>query len=230
MRTNITLISIICLLFGLLATGTAYQSRDRLLPDPRLTPGDVLDVSLSDICEPDYTKSVRDVPTSERQQVYAEYGIHHHAPHAYEVDHLIPLELGGSNSIRNLWPESYLSQPWNAHIKDRLENELHRLVCSGRLNLHTAQQDIAADWIKAYKRYFKTDISSTHRQLPTVGSILDRLRLPRSNHADAHASRVWVNLNSGIYWRPGTRYYGKTENGKYMSEADARKQGYRAAK
>lgn len=41
---------------------------------------------------------------------------------------------------------------------------------------------------------------------------------------------VWVNLDSGIYHRSGTRYYGKTKNGKYMSEADAVKAGYHAAK
>jgi competence protein ComEA len=41
---------------------------------------------------------------------------------------------------------------------------------------------------------------------------------------------VWVNLDSGVYHKEGTRYYGKTKNGKYMSEADALKAGYRAAK
>jgi hypothetical protein len=40
---------------------------------------------------------------------------------------------------------------------------------------------------------------------------------------------VWVNTESGIYHKPGTRYYGKTKQGKYMSEADAIKAGYRAA-
>lgn len=41
---------------------------------------------------------------------------------------------------------------------------------------------------------------------------------------------VWVNLDSGIYHYPGTRYYGKTKSGKYLSEADAIKAGYHAAK
>jgi len=43
------------------------------------------------------------------------------------------------------------------------------------------------------------------------------------------AGMVWVNTDSGIYHKPGTRYYGKTKQGKYMSEADAIKAGYRAA-
>jgi len=41
---------------------------------------------------------------------------------------------------------------------------------------------------------------------------------------------VWVNLDSGVYHYSNSRYYGKTKNGKYMSEADAQKAGYRAAK
>ena len=41
---------------------------------------------------------------------------------------------------------------------------------------------------------------------------------------------VWVNLDSGVYHYEGSRYYGKTKNGKYMSEADAEKAGYHPAK
>jgi hypothetical protein len=38
-----------------------------------------------------------------------------------------------------------------------LEEHLHQLVCAGRLDLPTAQRDIARDWIAAYKKYFHTD-------------------------------------------------------------------------
>jgi len=41
---------------------------------------------------------------------------------------------------------------------------------------------------------------------------------------------VWANLDSGVYHKEGTRWYGKTKNGKFMSEADAVKAGYRSAK
>ncbi len=40
---------------------------------------------------------------------------------------------GGSNSIKNLWPESHRTSPWNAQVKERLEGKLHELVCRGQL-------------------------------------------------------------------------------------------------
>jgi len=43
------------------------------------------------------------------------------------------------------------------------------------------------------------------------------------------AHQVWVNLDTGIYHKSG-RWYGKTKNGKFMSEADAKKAGYKASK
>ncbi len=42
-------------------------------------------------------------------------------------------------------------------------------------------------------------------------------------------AKVWVNENSGVYHCPGTRYYGKTKAGTFMTEAAARGKGYRAA-
>jgi hypothetical protein len=122
-------------------------------PDPALTPGDVLTTNLSRICQSGYTQTVRNVPESLKVQVYRTYGITHHAPGEFEVDHLISLELGGSNSLRNLWPESFVTKPLNAHVKDELENKLHELICSHQLPVAQAQQEIAQDWQAAYQKY-----------------------------------------------------------------------------
>jgi 5-methylcytosine-specific restriction endonuclease McrA len=70
-----------------------------------------------------------------------------------EVDHLISLELGGSNARSNLFPEAASPRP-GSHEKDRLENELHREVCSGDIGLRHAQRLIAGDWVAAYRARF----------------------------------------------------------------------------
>jgi len=130
-------------------------------PNSRLTPGATLEVTKEDVCTAGYTKKVRNVPVSVKRQVYAEYDTEY-VRGAYEVDHLIPLELGGSNSIRNLWPEPY-DLVWGAHVKDQLENRLHGLVCRESLPLETAQNWIAHDWIGAYRRVFHTKVPRIRR-------------------------------------------------------------------
>jgi hypothetical protein len=124
-----------------------------IVPDPAQTPGATLEVTAADICVPGYSKRVRNVPIEVKRQVYANYGIRRHEPGEYEVDHLISLELGGSNSIRNLWPQSFRTSPWNAYVKDALENELHRRVCARTIDLATAQHIIAQNWVAGYRTY-----------------------------------------------------------------------------
>jgi hypothetical protein len=123
------------------------------VPDPAKTPGATLEVTASDICVPGYSKKVRNVPIAVKHQVYASYGIRTHEPGEYEIDHLVNLDLGGSNSTRNLWPQSYRTSPWNARLKDALENELHRRVCAGTLDLTKAQRIIAQNWVMGYRIY-----------------------------------------------------------------------------
>jgi hypothetical protein len=114
-------------------------------PDPRLTPGATFPVTAARVCVSGYSSSVRSVSDAEKNAVYAEYGITSHAPDSYEVDHLISLELGGSNDIRNLWPEPYAGIG-GARSKDVIENELHAAVCSARISLGTAQAEIVRWW------------------------------------------------------------------------------------
>ena len=138
------------LLLGLTSSALAFTPPVK--PDPKLTPGDVLTTDRNVVCVPGYTKTVRNVPQSVKNEVYRRYGITSHAPAEYEVDHLISLELGGSNSIKNLFPEKY-NMVLGARVKDRLENKLHSLVCKGQLDLRVAQQAIASDWVAAYQQY-----------------------------------------------------------------------------
>lgn len=222
--------------------GNAPGSRDGspLLPDPRMTPGATLPVTVKDICVPGYTKKVRNVPASVKKQVYAEYGITSRRPGQFEVDHLISLELGGSNSVKNLWPQSYVTQPWNAHVKDQLENALHDDICAGRIPLQQAQQEIATDWIAAYRKHFHTNapLASAGRvRLPRTAPASDEDNVIATDSPSVRTAvlqspsggQVWVNLNSGKYFGQGSSHYGHTKRGQYMSEADAVRQGFVAA-
>lgn len=122
------------------------------LPDASCTPG-LFDPSLTRdvLCNATFTtKSIRNVPLSEKDAVYSEYGIVSHQPGEYEVDHVISLELGGSNDIANLWPEAAEPRP-GFHEKDLVENYLHKQVCSGAISLQDAQQKIATNWLQVYQ-------------------------------------------------------------------------------
>ncbi|HEX2914307.1 MAG TPA: HNH endonuclease signature motif containing protein [Chloroflexia bacterium] len=123
-----------------------------LYPDPNLTPGDVFPgVTAKEVCVSGYTKTVRDVSTAEKQEVLNRYHLAYEAG-KYEVDHFIPLELGGSNDLKNLWPEPYSPLP-GARQKDKVENALHQAVCDGKMSLPQAQQIIRQDWYAYYLQH-----------------------------------------------------------------------------
>lgn len=124
------------------------------LPNRQFTYGSaLLDTSKESICVVGYTKKVRKVSFSKKKRVFSLYKEVNSNKDSYEVDHLIPLGLGGSNEVSNLWPQSYTTYPWNAHTKDALENKLRNLVCQNKLDIHQAQYEISTDWIKTYKKY-----------------------------------------------------------------------------
>jgi hypothetical protein len=139
--------------FAVYERGMSRRTGDLSTPRNSLTPGETRNVTVDDVCRGTHEYTV---PVSVRQQVFREYGINDQRPNAYEMDYLITPELGGSSSIRNLWPQPY-SAVWNAHVKDELEDRLHGLVCSGQVDLATAQREISRDWIGAYKKYFHTN-------------------------------------------------------------------------
>jgi hypothetical protein len=63
-----------------------------------------------------------------------------------------------SNSeTRNLWPQGYDTQPWNARLKDRLENRIRVLVCSGNMSLSVGQAVFFGDWTEGYRRWIGPD-------------------------------------------------------------------------
>jgi hypothetical protein len=124
-------------------------------PDSQLTPGATVPVTRGEVCSSTTAMRVADIPVALKQRVFELYGLSRAQADGYELDYLITPELGGATDLRNLWPEPY-QDVWNAHVKDQLEDRLHRMVCRGDVDLATAQHDIATDWIAAYHKYFHT--------------------------------------------------------------------------
>ena len=127
------------------------------LPDPICTPGKTDDKVTQDnltttICHPGYTETVRPpvsyTNTLKKQQII-DYGYEDTNLSNYEEDHFISLERGGSpKDPGNLWPEPHGSP----NEKDKVENYLHTQVCSGKITLAEAQQEITKNWYAVYKQ------------------------------------------------------------------------------
>lgn len=138
----------------------------RPLPDPACTPGVVsADVSQDNldttICHPGYTKTIRP-PESETEAFKKKIMTAYQEPGSlgdYELDHLVSLELGGSNDAGNLWPERNDHPSGAINSKDLVENALNKAVCTHQVTLVAAQTAIATDWTTALP----------HLGLPPVG-------------------------------------------------------------
>lgn len=115
-------------------------------PIARYTPGTVaLGIGLADLCphlSPAWAGARRTLDAADRRLTLARYGVPAGVPVA-EVDHLVPRELGGADTVTNLWPQLHHDQDQR---KDRLENDLHAQVCAGRLELAEAQQRARTFW------------------------------------------------------------------------------------
>ena len=90
-------------------------------------------------------------------------------------------------------------------------------MCAGQLDLKTAQNEIASNWIEAYQKYVDKS--------PPAPKVRETSPAPAASTANA----VWVNTRSGKYWKPGSRFYGKTKQGEFMPELDALDRGYSPA-
>ena len=138
-------------------------------PDRALTPGSARLLSAADVCRQDNDDLDPRLSLEKQHAVFHAYRMNERASRAYQVDYLINPQLGGDDSLANLWPEPYHATVWNATAKDALETRLRGLVCSGQLDLQSAQRELADDWIAAYKKYFRTA-----RPVSTVAAVSAR--------------------------------------------------------
>ena len=131
------------------------------LPDPSCSPGAINPtLTLAVLKTKGFTtKCVRDQASSphDKQETYAWYKIKKPANNSgktqtCELDHIISLELGGADTVDNLWPQCgpakvALSKRFFKQ-KDAVENFLAREVKAGRMDLSDAQRGIAEDWTR----------------------------------------------------------------------------------
>jgi hypothetical protein len=140
------------------------------LPDPACTPGDILTSTEDQICSANFhTGTVRDKTTSatQKNKVYPMYGIDHPehntgSSQVCEIDHLVALELGGADTMSNLWPQcSPGYEHWQGPSykdKDGFENYLWFHVCINKdVTLKEAQIEIATNWRKYWELAGKPD-------------------------------------------------------------------------
>jgi Helix-hairpin-helix motif len=103
------------------------------------------------------------------------------------------------------------------------------------LNEATAKKIVAGRPFKSVDELQKVGLSKPTidklAPMVTVGDVAKEASPPEGGpKAPPQKGMVWVNTESGIFFREGDRWYGKTKEGKFMTEADAKKAGYREAK
>jgi hypothetical protein len=201
------------------------QARDRgRLPDRRCTPGAVdpavtqADIGTT-ICTTGYTERVRP-PESQTEdfkfsQAYPAYGIA--TGTTSELDHLVPLELGGANDAANLWPEAgSLPNP-----KDAVEDALKTAVCDGEVRLARAQRAIARNWETAETRLgLGPGPAPAPQPQPTrVGELRCAASVSTTSPADYHTVYVYIRTAPGVAVTTVAHY--KTTDNQKSAVADA---------
>jgi hypothetical protein len=188
-----------------------------VLPDPECSPGAVLTTDSKIVCVVGYTKKVRAVTTTTMKKVFKEYDLPWSTRSNYEVDHIISLELGGSNDISNLFPESYTISN-GARVKDTFENYLHSQVCKGLMTLPEAQKEISGDWLSYYQQW-KTPKDTVKTTTPTPATTA-QTKTPVVSSPVIISEPAVKKSTTGICHAKGTTYYARTTNYVAYSTAD----------
>jgi hypothetical protein len=128
------------LLFIAIALVGNVRAEDASLPNPKLTPGRV---ARGD-------EDRRGVTEQMERKVFARYHLPWNRRAQFKIDHLVPLELGGADTIDNLWPQSLRIRPYGTDRKELLTEVLQSRIAKGQMTLEQAQEQIGTDWIDAF--------------------------------------------------------------------------------
>ena len=131
------------------------------LPNKSISPGKTRITNVQELCGTS-TKYIRKTTIKTKNFVYKKYNIINTkdkvctgpSNSCYEVDHVIPLCLGGADDINNLWPQLYDGK-YGAHSKNKLEKLLYYKMCKKEISIEEAQNCINDNWVICYKKYFE---------------------------------------------------------------------------
>jgi len=119
---------------------TQVWAQEALVPNPKRTPGRVAKRD----------KDRGEVTLKMEQKIFARYRLPWSRRAEFKIDHLIPVELGGADTIDNLWPQSVRAKPYGADRKELLTEMLLARIRAGQMTLTQAQEQISRDWIDAF--------------------------------------------------------------------------------
>jgi hypothetical protein len=185
-------------------TGPCHARDYGRLPDRHCTPGGI-DPAVAQaniqatICVSGYTSGIRppeaQTAAFKFNEAYPAYGIP--SGDQSELDHLVPLELGGDNAAANLWPEiGSVPNP-----KDDVEYALNRAVCDGRVSLASAQRAIARNWETAESGLgigapVRAPLPAPTSTRPSTG-LSCRASVSNSSPADYTTVNIYVHTAAG---------------------------------
>jgi hypothetical protein len=123
------------------------------LPSGYKTPGATAKVKMEQVCAPDFAKSIKPASNWQRTEALERYGFR---PDGFsgELDHLVPMSLGGSNDPDNLWP-FHANGAFTLEAKQALASKLQGMVCARKLSLKDAQDAFRKDWTLSYRVHMK---------------------------------------------------------------------------
>jgi len=120
--------------------GISASPQEGLIPNSKLTPGRVASSE----------NDRHGVTIAMEQKLFQRYHLPWERRTQFKIDHLIPLELGGADTIDNLWPQKIRARPYGPDRKDQLTKVLLEKIRAGKMTLSQAQEEIRRDWIDAF--------------------------------------------------------------------------------
>lgn len=153
MAARVALRAILFAVVALAGVSRAWCA-EAVIPDRTLTPGVIASTDENEVCATGgatYSQTHRITPPSMKLQVRRRYSVNS----CGEIDHLLPLSLGGADVTENLWCQPGPPEPWDFRAKDRLETRIWSMVCREHtMSLADAQAIfLGQDWRVAFCKY-----------------------------------------------------------------------------